>query len=48
MLEVLKSKMMVGVAVLLLGIVFINSGISNKLEENANDAYDKVIAMNIQ
>lgn len=48
MLDIIKSKMMLGAAVLLLGIAFVNAGITNKLEENTNDAYDKVIAMNIQ
>lgn len=48
MLEILKSKMMIGVAVVLLGITFVNTGITNNLEENDADAYKKVIAMNIQ
>lgn len=48
MLDILKSKMMMGVAILLLGMFFINAGISNKLEENTNESYGKVIAMNIK
>jgi len=48
MLEILKSKMMMGVAVILLGVVFVNAGVSNKLEENNVEAYENVIAMNLK
>ncbi len=48
MLEIVKSKMMMGVAVLLLGTIFINAGISNKLEEKNSETKEKVIAMNIK
>lgn len=48
MLEMLRSKMMIGVAVVLLGIVFINAGITTKLEENHKEVTDRVIAMNLK
>jgi len=48
MLDIIKSKMMMGVAVMLLGIVFVNAGVTNKLEENHAETYEKVIVMNIQ
>ena len=48
MLEILKSKMMMGVAFLLLGIVFINVSVTTKLEENSKEANEKVIVMNLQ
>lgn len=47
MLEIVKNKVMMTVAVVLLGVVFINAGISNKLEEDSNEASEKMIAMNI-
>lgn len=48
MLEMLKSKMMIGVAVTLLGIVFVNAGVTTKLEENYKEVTDIVIAMNLK
>lgn len=48
MLEILKSKMMMGVAFLLLGIVFINAGATNKLEESSKEVEEKVIVMNLK
>ena len=48
MLEILKSKMMMGVAAILLGIVFVNAGVTTKLEENHKEVTDRVIAMNLK
>ena len=48
MLEMLKSKMMMGVAVILLGIAFINAGVTTKLEENNKEVTERVIAMNLK
>jgi len=48
MLEILKSKMMMGVAFLLLGIVFIDAGATNRLEESNEEVTEKVIVMNLK
>lgn len=48
MLDILKSKTMMGVAFLLLGIVFINAGVTNKLEENSKEVTENVIVMNLK
>lgn len=48
MLEIVKSKMMIGVAVLLLGVIFINASVTNKLEESHKEVTEKAIAMNLK
>lgn len=48
MLEVIKNKMMIGAALILLGVVFMGASITNKLEEKNEQVYENMIAMNIQ
>lgn len=48
MLEIMKSKIMMGVAVLLLGIIFINAGVTNKLEESHKKTTETAIVMNLK
>lgn len=48
MLEVVRSKMMLVCAVLLLGIVFVNAGVTKKLEESDKAYHERAIAMNIR
>ena len=48
MLEIVKSKMMMGVAFLLLGIVFINANATNKLEESSKEVEERVVVMNLR
>lgn len=48
MLEVVKSKMMLVCALLLLSIVFVNAGVTKKLEESPKAYHERAIAMNIR
>ena len=47
MLDILKSKMMISVAIMLLGTIFINAGSIEKLEES-RETTEVVIAENLK
>ena len=40
--------MMMGTAILLLGIVFVDAGTTNRLEESNKEVTEKVIVMNLK
>lgn len=48
MKELLKSKVMIGFAIFVLGVAFVNASYTKKLDANTLESEQEMVVMNIQ